>query len=255
MSLTLGQQLGRARSCSGTPWGTGTSWRRSSSGRRRRRGCNRSADRRTGTGADYGSGGDHGASAHDARGVAPCQLSGKLNRPCSAWPPERAPWTGTTWASCWGTRRRGLKGPGGAGHHGGCGGRGHRRRLPADRQPPPGDELQVAAGAVRPAGHAPGAPAAEAAEERRVRHLHAHEPGCGPRRRQRRAGRRPGAGGPWAPGGPGGAVPGGDPDKPHAFPGLRTACLPGAPRQRRPVRRGRGRGAEDRGGRRRLRRL
>lgn len=40
----------------------------------------------------------------------------------------------------------------------------------------------MAAGADRPAGHAPGAPAAENPEERPVRHLYAHEPGCGPRR-------------------------------------------------------------------------
>lgn len=97
---------------------------------------------------------------------------------------------------------------------------------------------QMAAGADRPAGHAPGAPAAENPEERPVRHLYAHEPGCGPRRRQRRAGRRAGAGGPWAAGGPGGAVPDGNTGKSYAFTGICKARLPGAPGQRRPLRRG-----------------
>ena len=73
--------------------------------------------------------------------------------------------------------------------------------------------------------------------------------------RQRRAGRRAGAGGPWAAGGPGGAVPDGNTGKSYAFTGICKARLPGAPGQRRPLRRGQRPGAEGRGGRRRLRRL
>lgn len=67
--------------------------------------------------------------------------------------------------------------------------------------------------------------------------------------------RRAGAGGPWAAGGPGGAVPDGNTGKSYAFTGICKARLPGAPGQRRPLRRGQRPGAEGRGGRRRLRRL
>lgn len=47
-----------------------------------------------------------------------------------------------------------------------------------------------------------------------------------PGRRQRRAGRRAGAGGPWAAGGPGGAVPDGNTGKSYAFTGICKARLP-----------------------------
>lgn len=101
----------------------------------------------------------------------------------------------------------------------------------------------------------PGAPAAENPEERPVRHLYAHEPGCGPRaasttrwpprwgwRTLGRWGTRRGCAG-WE----------------H----WQVLCLyrnlqstsAGAPGQRRPLRRGQRPGAEGRGGRRRLRRL
>ena len=54
---------------------------------------------------------------------------------------------------------------------------------------------------------------------------------------------------------PGGAVPDENTGKSYAFTGICKARLPGAPGQRRPLRRGQRPGAEGRGGRRRLRRL
>ena len=103
---------------------------------------------------------------------------------------------------------------------------------------PPGDELQVAAGADRPAGHAPGAPCWLKLLKNDVSAICMHTNlDVAPGGVNDALAAALGLEDPGPLGDHGGAVPGGKAVKSHAFPGVCAARLPGAPRQRRPVRR------------------